>query len=156
MKDEKMFTENEIQNWDIKDAHNLIERLRDIWQYKNCFIENWELDSIHKESPVLILELHTGGRSGNEDIIAALRGHKFFWLMWWYKTERGGHYYFEVDFSQIGFKSVSQFTKENNVSRQYVYRYPDKFEWIKISHGKRLIRKLHSITKTNQSTDNLL
>jgi hypothetical protein len=135
----------EIQNWDIKDAHNLVKRLRDMWEYKNYFIENWGLDRIHKKKPVLLLELHTGGWSGNEDIIEALQRHKLFWLMWWCKEERGGHYYFEINFSQIGFKPVSQFTKENKITRQYVSKVKEKFEWIIISQGKRLIRAVEKV-----------
>ena len=135
----------EIQNWDIKDAHNLIEKLRNMWEYKSYFIENWGLDHIHNERPVLMLKLHTGGWSGNEDIIEALQKNKMFWIMWWWKTERGGHYYFEVDFSQIGFQSVSQFTKENKISRQYVSKAKAKFEWVKISQNKRLIRAMAKV-----------
>ena len=41
------------------------------------------------------LELHTGGWSGNEDIINALTDTPF-WMFYWKKSERGGHYYFEV------------------------------------------------------------
>jgi hypothetical protein len=124
----------EIQNWDINDIHNLIHRLRDMWQYKNYFIENWQSDN------TLMLELHTGGWSGNEDLIEALENHELFWMMWWWKTERGGHYYFEIDFSQIGFKTVSEFIKEKKITRQYVSKAKHKFEWIIISHSKRLIR----------------
>jgi hypothetical protein len=130
----------EIQNWDIKDAHNLVNRLRDMWQYNDCFVQSWGLDHIHKEKPVLLLELHTGGWSGNEDIVEALQNNTLFWMMWWWKTERGGHYYFEIDFSAIGFNTVSQFTKENKITRQYVSKAKEKFEWIIISHSKRLVR----------------
>ena len=42
------------------------------------------------------LELHTVGWSGNEDIIAALMENEVFWMMCWVKSERGGHYYFEL------------------------------------------------------------
>jgi hypothetical protein len=135
----------EIQNWDVKDAHNLIERLRDMWEYKSYFIENWGFDHINKERPVLLLELHTGGWSGNEDIVEALQKHKLFWMMWWWKTERGGHYYFEIDFSQIGFKQVADFCKEKNITRQYVSKAKAKFEWVKISHTKRLIRAVEKV-----------
>jgi hypothetical protein len=41
------------------------------------------------------LELHTGGWSGNEDIINALMG-TMLWHMFWQKSERGGHYYFII------------------------------------------------------------
>ena len=42
------------------------------------------------------LELHTGGWSGNESIISALQDHKYFWWVFWYKSKRGGHYWFEI------------------------------------------------------------
>ena len=41
------------------------------------------------------LELHTGGWSGNEDIIGALRS-SFFWFLYWQKSLRGGHYWFTI------------------------------------------------------------
>ena len=40
------------------------------------------------------LELHTGGWSGNEDIVGALQKNFIFWSMYWQRSERGGHYYF--------------------------------------------------------------
>ena len=146
--DSEYHTEKElkqIQNWDVKDAHNLVNRLRDMWQYNDYFIENWGLDHIHNERPVLMLELHTGGWSGNEDIIEALQKHKLFWMMWWWKTERGGHYYFEVDFSAIGFKPVEKFLKDEKTYKQYIYKFKNKYDWIKISQNKRLIRKVAKV-----------
>lgn len=41
------------------------------------------------------IELHTGGWSGNEEIIEVLKA-SMFWCMYWRKSERGGHYYFEL------------------------------------------------------------
>ena len=41
------------------------------------------------------LELHTGGWSGNESIIYALK-NSMLWAMYWRKTIRGGHYYFKI------------------------------------------------------------
>ena len=41
------------------------------------------------------LELHTGGWSGNEDIIDKL-SDTLFWMICWESTRRGGHYYFEI------------------------------------------------------------
>lgn len=40
------------------------------------------------------LELHTGGWSGNEDIIYSLKKN-FFWAFFWESSRRGGHYYFD-------------------------------------------------------------
>lgn len=42
------------------------------------------------------LTLHTGGWSGNEDIIRALRDNEYFFMLFWMKSERGGHYLFEI------------------------------------------------------------
>lgn len=39
------------------------------------------------------LELHTGGWSGNEDVIGSLQ-QTLFWVIAWQKSERGGHYFF--------------------------------------------------------------
>ena len=42
------------------------------------------------------LHLSTGGWSGNEDIIRALRNNFLFWSMCWYQSNRGGHYIFKI------------------------------------------------------------
>ena len=43
-----------------------------------------------------IYKLATGGWSGNEEIIEAMRSNPIFWLECWYQTRRGGYYEFEV------------------------------------------------------------
>lgn len=68
-----------------KHLPEFIEELESIW---------WQPDwgfKLDGES----LELHTGGWSGNEDIIEKLEG-SVFWLLYWQKSERGGHYYFKM------------------------------------------------------------
>jgi hypothetical protein len=62
----------------------LIEYLQEIW--------HWDDYVVWKDN---ILELHTGGWSGNEEIVQVLE-ETFFWYFYWQKSERGGHYYFEV------------------------------------------------------------
>jgi hypothetical protein len=66
----------------------LIGHLKEIW---------WNADTTMKytqEGDSWTLELHTGGWSGNEEIYDALSG-TLFYFMYWQKSTRGGHYYFE-------------------------------------------------------------
>ena len=41
-------------------------------------------------------EFHTGGWSGNEDIIRAMQDNYLFWGLCWVMSKRGGHYWFEI------------------------------------------------------------
>lgn len=131
----------QLSGWDVFDAHNLIKRIKEMWVNQSYIKESWGIDRVWHKNPVLIFELHTGGWSGNEEIIKALQDNKLFWLMWWQKTERGGHYTFEIDFSQIGFIPVSDFLVKENTYRQYIYKMKKKYDWVKISDRKFLIRK---------------
>jgi hypothetical protein len=64
----------------------LIEFLLSAWHWPDY--AKWEPPN---------LELHTGGWSGNEMLIQALQSSKsLFWLFYWQKSERGGHYYFKL------------------------------------------------------------
>jgi len=63
----------------------LLELLKEIW-----WMPDWGL--VVKDGT---LELHTAGWSGNEEIISEL-GNTLFWVLYWQKSERGGHYYFEL------------------------------------------------------------
>ena len=63
--------------------------------------DNWEHGSMgykigKKYNGKIKIELHTLGWSGNESIITALQENTFFWIMYWHKSIRGGHYYFEI------------------------------------------------------------
>ena len=42
------------------------------------------------------LHLSTGGWSGNEEIISAMKDNFSFWWTCWEQTRRGGHYIFEI------------------------------------------------------------
>ena len=82
-----------IYSWDfskepVKDLLDYVERLW--WE------PNWGFKLTGKR--VLKLELHTGGWSGNESIIEALKYNFMFWSMYWQKSTRGGHYYFTINF----------------------------------------------------------
>jgi hypothetical protein len=75
-----------IKNYSLKKLGPipLIDHIAGLWHWQDYF--KWEYGK---------LELHTGGWSGNEDIIEALMPTEF-WLFYWIKSERGGHFYFEI------------------------------------------------------------
>ncbi len=71
----------------------VLDILQDNWQYGEW---GFKLGRVYKG--VRKLELHTGGWSGNEEIIAAITSN--IWLtafkMKYVKWYTGGHYYFEI------------------------------------------------------------
>ena len=73
------------QDW--KNPWRLIDFLKEIWW-------NGETGIYHKPKGRLVT-LHTWGWSGNEEIIEVLR-RTHFWILYWRKNERGGHYMFEI------------------------------------------------------------
>lgn len=81
----------EISNWDFtnKSVTELLDLIKELWW---CDSTGFILKGKRK----LKLELHTHGWSGNEDIIEVLQ-KTMFWIMFWQKSIRGGHYYFEID-----------------------------------------------------------
>lgn len=80
-----------IKNFDLRcvPLENLIEYIHGLWIWKDYLsIEEYDEDNLK-------LEIHTGGWSGHEEIIGVLM-NTLFWHMYWIKSERGGHYYFEI------------------------------------------------------------
>lgn len=78
----------------------IIAYLREHWRYEDMGYFEWS--DAHAKNPdvkTMYLHLHTGGWSGNESIITALK-QSAFWLCYWMRTERGGHYTFKVTFDK--------------------------------------------------------
>lgn len=76
-----------IRTWDFTDFPALMTFIKPIWNYADSGY--WKQDGY-------VYTISTGGWSGNESIIAALRGHRFFWMYCAVSWRRGGHYEFEV------------------------------------------------------------
>ena len=88
---------DKIKNWDIiKDCKGLLDYIEDLWQWADIKYFDYEYPK---------LELHTGGWSGNESIIGALKENTLFWMCYWDMSRRGGHYYF--DLSHIKNESIT-------------------------------------------------
>lgn len=80
-----------IQEWNIleKPVKDLLDYIKDLW-----WMPGWGFSL--KGKRVLRLELHTGGWSGNENIIDALKHNYLFWSLNWERSRRGGHYWFRI------------------------------------------------------------
>ncbi|HUU88767.1 MAG TPA: hypothetical protein VMX17_13580 [Candidatus Glassbacteria bacterium] len=78
-----------VMNWHYEDGFNLLmDYVEQLWHWPD-----WGFIRIDSEN----FELHTGGWSGNEEIIYALQHNRnFFWIFCWVESKRGGHYKFEI------------------------------------------------------------
>ena len=87
--DKKSLTQ--IRKWDIptQGVQGLLDLVEENTNHPDFSI------SI-KGKKVIRFEYHTGGWSGNEDVISALRRNILFWPLFWEKSTRGGHYYFKI------------------------------------------------------------
>jgi hypothetical protein len=81
-----------IKTWDFPkngSIQDFIEFIQKSWYYEDRFVL--------KGKNILRLYLSTGGWSGNESVIGAMRENWTFWMMTWQKSVRGGHYWFKID-----------------------------------------------------------
>jgi hypothetical protein len=77
-----------IESWEVVDIMGLVEYVMDLWHWSDYATLTHDVDKC-------LLELHTGGWSGNESIIDTLMG-TMFWGACWEKSMRGGHYWFDI------------------------------------------------------------
>ena len=77
-----------IEEFDLLtgDIYELVEYICENWV--NGYPPKW--DRKHGT-----LQLSTGGWSGCESVIAALRKNKFFFMLYWHQSRVGGHYWFK-------------------------------------------------------------
>ena len=86
---------DKIEAWPYTDPHGLMELVQALWHWgENQYEQHTEDDDLDRAQEVYTF--HTGGWSGNEQIIQALSNNQMFWLMNWYSSRRGGHFVFKV------------------------------------------------------------
>jgi hypothetical protein len=88
-----------IRKWDTfkTGARPLVEYIKTIWWMPDWGFKLYKgRDSSFRNRRVMKLELHTGGWSGNESIMADLERNWMF-MQGWVMSRRGGHYYFEFN-----------------------------------------------------------
>lgn len=74
----------------LEKTEEYIDFIEGIWKYAD--------DGYFKFSEYegfIMLEMHSAGWSGNEEIISVLQ-RTFFWFLYWEKSTRGGHHYFKI------------------------------------------------------------
>lgn len=75
--------------------HALVDAIEPNWRYGDkYFVKKKPRNGYFK------LELHTGGWSGNEEILSALRS-KFMWNYFATEWKAGGHYYYKFPTKDI-------------------------------------------------------
>jgi len=74
-----------IARWDIHDIPGWFEFVQSAW--------NWG-PRMYSKSRRGIYRFHTGGWSGNEDIIDAMMKNRILWMFTWRQSRAGGHYQF--------------------------------------------------------------
>jgi hypothetical protein len=96
---------NTIEKWDLiecdkgtyKKLYELIDYVKELWNYEDRFrVGKLHKDRLFKDRKIRTIYMSTGGWSGNEEIICALEKNLIFWMMYWHKSQRGGHYWFEI------------------------------------------------------------
>lgn len=131
---------DKIENWDVKDTFGLIDFVRDRYTWPDWgFVEVWGNEG---KKPVLHLTIHTGNWLYNEQLVTALLNNKLFKALYYEKWKAGGHHYFIIRPHLIGYRLVNDLCREIGCSRQYIYTIRDRFDWVEVSHKKRLIRPL--------------
>jgi hypothetical protein len=80
----------------IGELLDFIRRSDDPWKIVDMIEDDWcRYGSMKQDRERGILELVTGGWSGNECIIRALQLNPLFWGKYWMMSKRGGYYRFE-------------------------------------------------------------
>ena len=66
-----------------ENLHEFMDYVKPLWHWQNMF-----------QRRVFGYVLITGGWSGNEDIIRAMKQNTFFWMLYWQSSTRGGTHVF--------------------------------------------------------------
>jgi len=76
---------DKIKSWSWEDFTGLMDYIKYLWKYPQYWEQNDNEYSIS-----------TGGWSGNEDIIQAMKENIMFWSCCWYQSTRSGHHIFKL------------------------------------------------------------
>jgi hypothetical protein len=104
--DEEGYPTTEFLSWlrdlsidNVMHPHRVLDTIKSAWEYADWGWRKEEAVDDFKK-PVIRYHVSTGGWSGNEEIINALRLNPCFWPLYWHSARRGGHYVFEIPCNQ--------------------------------------------------------
>ena len=84
-----------IRRWDYHSIKGVFDYIKSIWEYADW---GWhEENTTDNGKPIIRYKISTGGWSGNEEILSALRENHVIWSFSWVQSRRGGHYIFEIN-----------------------------------------------------------
>lgn len=87
---------HEIEHWPAEDFRGWFNIIKAAWWAPDWgWTETPWGDDVKFIDGDVRVHLSTGGWSGNESIISAMRKNQVCWSMTWESTRRGGHYTFE-------------------------------------------------------------
>jgi hypothetical protein len=143
---------NRIKNWDFRDIFSLIDFVASRWNWQDWGVKKyWDKDKYSK-SEILKVEFHTGGWSGNEDLINALLENRLV-CIWYESWRRGGHYYFEINPYNVGYEPVLQFAKKKGLTKQAIHKNAGKYEWLDAGNKKLMVREMKHAPLLNKDQE---
>ena len=86
-----------VRDWPSDDPVGWLAYIKSIWWAPEWgWSEKCEIDYDQGNRPFVRYSISTGGWSGNESILHAMRDTRTLWQQTWVQHRKGGHYVFEV------------------------------------------------------------
>ncbi len=134
MPDDNGYPEEEelerIKKWKVDKSNfdEFMDYVRSIWHWPE-FVKKVENRYV----------LVTGGWSGNESVIGAMKENRVFWLMYWQSSERGGRYVFsniKTEIEEPQSMKIGSFFLNVKLNRMYRYFLQDTVLFSGLMIGK--------------------
>lgn len=87
---------DKIRDWDYNDVKGWLNFIKSIWWASEWGWTETTGVNLTFDEPQYEYHISTGGWSGNEEIIDAMRKNYILWNLAWYEHRRGGHYMFAI------------------------------------------------------------
>ena len=84
-------TEEELEGIKKSDPGDVLGRAQAAWNTHYGLVKDEEMPDMLARPLVVFV---TGGWSGNEDVIEAMRANHLFWILYWESSNRGGRHAF--------------------------------------------------------------